>query len=165
MPTTYEPIATTTLGSASNTVTFNSIPSTYTDLILITNAKASGAQDVYSRLNSDTAGNYSATYLNGTGSTANSGRVSNQSYLILDNYGYLETSDGQVLIANFMNYANTTTYKTVVTRASNALNGTTALVGLWRSTSAITSITLYCGTASATFSSGSTFTLYGIKAA
>ena len=40
MPATYEPIATTTLGSAQATVTFSSIPGTYTDLVLITNSRS-----------------------------------------------------------------------------------------------------------------------------
>ena len=32
---TYEPIATTTLGSAASTITFSSISGSYTDLILV----------------------------------------------------------------------------------------------------------------------------------
>jgi hypothetical protein len=165
LPSTMTPIATNTLSSSSNSLTFSNIPQTYTDLILIVNAKASGAQDVVSRINSDSGSNYSTTFINGTGSAANSGRQSNQTYLYIDNYGYLETTDGQVSITHFMNYANSTTNKTILSRASNASNGVTGLVGLWRNTSAITSITLYCGIAAATFSSGSTFTLYGVKAA
>jgi len=166
LPSTMTPIATNTLTTATATVTFSNIPQTYTDLVVVINAKAtSGAHDVISRINSDSSSNYSTTFINGTGSAASSGRQSNQTYLYLDNYGYLETTDGQVSITHFMNYANTTTNKTILSRASNATNGVTGLVGLWRSTAAITSITLYCGTAGVTFTSGSTFTLYGVKAA
>ena len=165
MPSTYEPIATTTLGSSSNTVTFSSISGTYTDLIAVISSTVSGAQDVYCRFNSDTGSNYSDTHMSGTGSSALSGRDTSAVRMQLDSYGYPEPNVGHILIAHFMNYSNTTTNKTVLTRASNALNGTTALVGLWRNTSAITTIDFICGTGSATFSSGSTFTLYGIKAA
>jgi hypothetical protein len=63
-----------------------------------------------------------------------------------------------------MNYANTTTYKTVLTRANAAASGVDASVGLWGSTAAITSITFDLPLVR-TISTGSTFTLYGIKAA
>jgi hypothetical protein len=63
-----------------------------------------------------------------------------------------------------MNYSNTTTYKTVLLRSNNASAITVATVGLWRSTSAINTIKIYADGA-AVFSVGSTFTLYGIKAA
>ena len=66
-------------------------------------------------------------------------------------------------IVQFQNYSNTTTYKTVLSRGNNASNLVEAFVGLWRSTSAITAIDIK--TQSGNFSIGSTFTLYGIKAA
>jgi hypothetical protein len=69
---------------------------------------------------------------------------------------------GSVSILNFQNYSNSTTYKSVLTRVNNS-GFTMAWVNLWRSTAAITSITIY--PYSGTFSSGSTFTLYGISAA
>jgi hypothetical protein len=62
-----------------------------------------------------------------------------------------------------MNYSNATTYKTALARTSED-GVAAAYVGLWRSTSAITSITIDKGS-SDNFASGSTFTLYGIKAA
>jgi len=62
-----------------------------------------------------------------------------------------------------MNYANSTTNKTVLSRGNNTGNHTIAYVGLWRSTAAITSMLL--GTTGSTWMAGSTFTLYGIKAA
>ena len=161
---TYEPIATTTISSAVSVVTFSSIPSTYTDLVLVTNATAASARDVVIRINSDTGTNYSYTYLDGTGTAASSGRQTSQTFQSLDNYGYLETGQGQMLLAHFMNYANTTTYKTTISRSANSANGTSAVVGLWRSTSAINRIDIYAGTAMANITSG-TFTLYGIAAA
>ncbi len=63
---------------------------------------------------------------------------------------------------NVMNYSNTTTYKTILSRSSDLY--TEASVNLWRNTAAITSIIIGAQGAY-TFSAGSTFTLYGIKAA
>jgi len=163
MTATYEKIATTTLGSAQATVTFTSITGTYTDLVLITNS-ATGSNDIdmYIQVNSDTASNYSWTRLLGTGSSALSSRgsSSNLGYRVGNMSG---SNVGQNnVIVQFQNYSNTTTFKTVLTRSNNASNLVEAFVGLWRSTSAITSMDIK--TQSGTFSIGSTFTLYGIKA-
>ena len=166
MPSTYDKIASTTLGSAAASYTFSSIPSTYTDLVLIVNSSASAnGEDWWVQFNSDTGSNYSWTSLGGTGSGAASGRASSQAAAKLNFYGYNTTTSGESnLIAHFMNYANTTTNKTVITRSNSAPNGTSANVALWRSTAAINSIKVLTNTAQ-TFSTGSTFTLYGIKAA
>ena len=67
MPATYEAIGATTLGSASSTITFSSIPNTYTDLKLILVAKVqdtnanivltlNGSTTTYSQNNIYTAG-------------------------------------------------------------------------------------------------------------
>jgi hypothetical protein len=66
-------------------------------------------------------------------------------------------------IFNILDYANTTTYKTVINRANNAATGVDATVSLWRSTAAINSINISSSTSS--FATGSTFSLFGIKAA
>ena len=63
-----------------------------------------------------------------------------------------------------MNYSNTTTFKTILMRANNAALGVDAIVGLWRSTAAINEIKVF-PTGGANFETGSTFSLYGIKAA
>ena len=70
---TYTPIATQTLGSSAASVTFSSIPGTYTDLMLISFAQgqASGGDNrLVLQFNGDTATNYSSTYLIGNGTTA-----------------------------------------------------------------------------------------------
>ena len=160
MPSTYTPIATTTLGSAASSITFSSISGTYTDLILITQGKIASGEGAYKiQVNSDTGNNYSNTFLYGDGSSAASGRVSNVNYLF---GGRANTSEGNGIV-HFQNYSNTTTNKTVISRGNNnAL--TIAYVGLWRSTAAITSMVITSETGS-NLSSGSTFTLYGVKSA
>ena len=164
MPATYEPIATTTLGSAQSSVTFSSISGSYTDIILVVNAKANtGTANIVWEVNSDTGTNYSYTYVNAEpGGVTASGRASSTASPYLNFYGYLDTTWGN-WIAHFMNYSNTTTYKSVLARFNNSNNGTGANVGLWRSTSAITQIKIK--TSANNFDTGSTFTLYGIKAA
>jgi len=159
---TYTPIQTTTLGSAQASYTFSSIPSTYTDLIIVCNAKSAGTPTIRLGFNSDTGSNYSSTILYGDGSSAGSVRVSNETSM---NIGGVVTEFGTTII-NVMNYSNSTTYKTVIgdyRMVSAAYGEAGAKVGLWRNTAAISSITI--STASSTFSIGSTFTLYGITAA
>ena len=164
MATTYEPIATTTTSGSAASVTFSSISSAYTDLVIIVNAGGSTNADLQMQFNSDTGTNYSRTVLSGNGTAASSGRQTSVAYIRVDNLGYLNTTFPAFTgIINIMNYSNTTTFKTAISRTNNASTGVDASVGLWRSTAAITSIVLYPDTG--TLTNASTFTLYGIKAA
>jgi hypothetical protein len=165
MATTYEPIATTTLSSAQSSVTFSSISGSYTDLVLVMNYFSSTSEWPMIQFNSDTATNYSFTEMYGNGSSANSVRQSSVSgiWVGYGAYSPAGTTNPGTIIINIQNYANTTTYKTTLSR-SNSTNGVEATVGLWRSTSAINQIVIKHQTAT-TYASGSTFTLYGIKAA
>ena len=161
MPITYTPLATNTLSSAAASVTFSSISSAYTDLVLVCNfINTIGQTDHGVRFNSDTASNYSRTQLYGTGSAAGSNRASSET--LMNFLGYIGTSWG-VSIMQIMNYSNTTTYKTALNRANGASNQVVAAVGLWRNTNAITSLNIIAS--GGTFAIGSTFTLYGILAA
>ena len=161
MAATYEPIATVTSSGSGNTITFSSIPSTYTDLVISANATiTTGLVALAYEFNADgTASNYSYTRLQGDGTSATSSRATSDAAI-----GFVAQTASMDLI-NIMNYANTTTYKTSICRTNSMLSSdarTAAYVSLWRNTAAITSITLK---ASSNFLSGSTFTLYGIKAA
>ena len=164
MSATYEPIATNTLGSSQASVTFSSITGTYTDLILVVDGETNSANtNILLEYNSDTGSNYSVTILFGTGSTAGSARVSNDTAA---NLGRLGDNNRSNSIMHIFNYSNTTTFKTgigrfnVVSATENAQLG--AKVSLWRNTAAITSIKVKLSTGN--FDSGTTFTLYGIKA-
>jgi len=166
MPTTYEPIATTTLGSAAATVTFSSIPATYTDLVLVSIATTSvGGRDYNLRFNSDAGSNYSFTVLAGSGSAASSARGTNTGSTGLYIVAGTSTSTPGVVISNIMNYSNTTTYKTVIQRGNEPGGEVCSGVALWRSTSAISTIAITASTGSGNWNTGSTFTLYGIKSA
>jgi hypothetical protein len=169
MASTYEPIATQTLGSTTATITFSSIPSTYTDLVLVANAKttATGSggtpQAMVMTYNSDTGTNYSITSLYASGSSAVSYRWSSQNSARVGAFTQTDATYFALTTINIFNYANTTTYKTSISRSGyDGTYGVEADVQLWRSTSAITSVTLG---SDYSFKTGSTFTLYGIKAA
>lgn len=157
MPSTYDKIQSQTI-SASTGVTFSSIPSTYTDLVIICVGQDSGGGYIRTRFNSDTGTNYSRTILRGNGTSATSASGSNETGIFFD----FETTPGTA-IANVMNYSNTTTFKTVIHRSNNTSGTVAANANLYRSTSAITTISLAAGDGGSTLTG--TFTLYGIKAA
>lgn len=152
----------TVSGTSTGTITFSSIPSTYTDLVLISNLTSSAQVGCQLTINSTTSG-YSTTQVYGSGSAASSNRSSSMSYI---NYaiGYIDTLT--TIICNFMNYSNTTTYKTMLLRKSNGSTAASTYVSaetaLWSNTSAINRIDITL--ASGYFVAGSTFSLYGIKA-
>lgn len=162
---TYEPIATTTLGSNTGTVTFSSISGSYTDLVLVCNAGVTQAVDATLRYNNDSNSLYSYTILNGNGTTAASDRRSAKTEIYVNWASALPTTISSNIIINILNYSNTTTFKTNITRYNNAAGSTDAIVGLYRSTSAINRIDLITAGSPGVFLSGSTFTLYGITAA
>lgn len=163
MTATYEKIASNTLSSSAASVTFSSIPSTYTDLVIVTNVKSTTTGNMIMRYNSDSSALYSLTRLIGDGGGAGSGRLSGYSEIYTDSQGYFDgTNFNQIKIINIMNYSNTTTFKTCLIRSNRQQTGVDAIAGLWRSTNAITSV-LLSGNGN-NFVSGSTFTLYGIKA-
>jgi hypothetical protein len=162
---TYEAIATQTLGSAVNQVTFSSIPSTYTDLVVVQNGAFNPAGgDAFIRFNSDSGTNYSITWLTGSGTAASSGKETSQTRMVIDINAY-PTTGISTRILQIMNYSNATTYKTALSRANNGASGVDAIVGLWRSTAAINTIDLYAWTSSFKFDVGTVLSLYGIKSA
>jgi hypothetical protein len=158
MPSTYDKIATTTLGSAAASVTFSTITGTYTDLVLIGTGTLATSSTMNIKFNSDTSSIYSRTELYGDGSSAASYRESNQS---TQNFANWDTT-GSNFIMQLQNYSNSTTNKTCLTRYNRPSSLVAANVILYRSTSAISNIVI---TGGSNIQIGSTFTLYGIKAA
>lgn len=162
MPTpTYDKIATYTAPSSQSSYTFSTIPSTYTDLVIIVGGNGSGDASFQLQFNADTGSNYSVTFIYGTGSSAVSARASSANFI--QGMGRISTTSGTSII-NIPNYANTSINKTVIGRGNTASGLVIAAVGLWRNTNAITSVTL-TPESGQTIATGAVLTLYGIKAA
>jgi hypothetical protein len=166
MAVTYDPIATTTLGANASTITFSSIPNTYTDLRVVIVPKSTGASDynLFYQFNGDTAINYSYTYMYGTGTATNSGNAGVSKLNLIGGVGFKTTPS--LYIADIFSYTGST-YKTILSSQSADYNGsgsTTVAVSLWRSTSAINQI-VFSTDAGNQFATGTTVTIYGIKAA
>lgn len=168
MAKTYEPIASIAISTPTPSVTFSSIPSTYTDLVLVAEyeGETGTAAALRLRFNGDTGSNYSHTGLVGNGSSASSSRGSSQSSMSIGLFSTGSSVDRQnIVIAHIMSYANANVYKTGLGLGAAASLGVDRLVGLWRDTSAINQITVGLGSfAVYDFDSG-TFSLFGIKAA
>lgn len=166
----YESIA-TAVGTGSNTtITFSSIPSTYTHLqirgIARSDRTAGTGAGMPITLNGDSAANYSSHRLYGDGASAAATGASNRSALIDDDI----TADNQtanvyeVFIIDILDYADTNKYKTA--RAlwgfdNNGSGSIRLLSGNWRSTNAITSISFTL--AGSNFKTPTQIALYGIK--
>ena len=162
MATTYEKIASTTLGSAAATIDFNSIAGTYTDLRLVIVGKyTSGGGNTRIVFNSDTSSLYSSTRIAGDGSSASSDRLTSQTVQRLSFDGNSSTIPN-FLTVDVFSYAGST-FKTSLIESSEDKNGSGSVlrtVGLYRSTSAISSIQI--SLSSSTMAAGTTATLYGI---
>ena len=167
MPTTYEPIATTTLGSASTSITFSSIPGTYTDLrivLLMSGSSATNRPRFY--FNTDTGTNYSYVQVVGEGTVAFANTSNNDNRILFAANPNPSTTIPSFYTADIFSYSEATN-KTVLCSGSSDANGsggTGQTVGLWRSTAAITQIVID-NQSGATYSTGTRATLYGIKAA
>lgn len=160
---TYEPLATVTASGVTTFLVMSSIPSTYTDLVLVGIFPKTGAGSSRLTVNNDSSsGLYSQTVLYANGTSVGSGYETNQSRIYLMDYLSASTSNANMSITHFMNYSNTTTFKSFVERSGVADKGISMSVGLWRNTSAINRIDISDGS---NFSAGTRFTLYGIKAA
>ncbi len=167
MARTYEPIASVTLGSDNATgATFTSVPASFTDLVLVfAGAIDTNHASILCQVNDDTGSNYSGTYLAGSFSTTTSStRESNRTSARLAHavsYGAL-ANEQHMVRSIFQSYSNTNVNKTILSE-SNGSYEVSRIVDLWRSTTAINKIVVFVpGTAK--FKSGSTFSLFGIKA-
>jgi hypothetical protein len=162
-------IAHTELGSAASSITFSSIPATFTDLLIVSSLRSSASgqeQDGQITFNGSTSG-YSERMLVGYGNVAASAAASGSRI----NWAMIATgasqtsntfSNSAVYIPNY----RTSAAKSVSGDAVAENNATGAQMridaALWNNTDAINSITITVG--SGNFVQYSSATLYGITA-
>ena len=168
----YESIATVTLGSNQTTVSFSSIPSTYTSLQLRVLGRSAFAGSTNGNLrlqfNSDTGSNYAWHTLIGNGSSMVVQGFASQTSARLSYFPDNLVTSGVfgAAIIDIHDYASTSRNKTVRCFGGDDRNGggyVGLYSGLWMSTSAVTSMQMIHGDGD--WLAGSTFALYGIKGA
>lgn len=152
---TYEPIQSIN-ASGSSTVTFSSIPGTYTDLQIVLSGIYSGTTYGYFSINGSTASISWTRMLSYSGGVL-SDRGTNDG-ASLNNTGFSTTT------IDLLNYSNTTSQKSFLVKESTGSAGLGWYIYKWANTAAITSLSI-TAQSSGTFASGTTITMYGIKAA
>jgi hypothetical protein len=170
MPSTYTPIASTTLGSSTSSVTFSSLGS-YTDLFISCSVFPDTTVSRYLtlRFNGDSGNNYNSNQIAGLTSGIESGQDPNTPHIYINGYGAMlndsTTAFPMMVKINIMNYGNSTSYKSVIFTADQSKVGgsTYTGIGMWRNTDPITSVSLQCNTYN--LGTNSVFSIYGIKAA
>lgn len=163
----YDSIATVTVGSGgSNTITFSSIPQTYTHLQLRMFNQVN-TQVQLMRLNSDTGSNYTAHTLTGDGSSAGAGAGTSRTSLYFINTTASSASGSFTAnIVDLLDYTSTNKNKTMRSLSGYDANGSGLVQmnsGLWLNTAAITQIDIISSGNS--FAQYSSFALFGIKGA
>jgi hypothetical protein len=171
MANTYQLIEAKNLTTTTASITFTSIPSTYTDLVLKWSARddqANNTQTIRLKFNNSSVSQYSWLNLyNSAGSvgSSSSGGTSGNHQFPYGSNGTLSTSNTftnyEVYIPNYAS-ANNKSFSTDGITENNSADGYGLLeASLWANTSAINEILLYPNTGS--FVQYSSFYLYGIK--
>jgi hypothetical protein len=166
MPNTYEVIASVTVGSggAAN-ITFSSIPQTFTDLLIKSSSRSSGAANSIILSFNGSAANFTTKGLVGTGSGSASSYTSTDALAGMTTRSTFTAntfSNNELYIPNYTSSNN----KSSSLDATQENNATESYIqfnaNLWSQTAAITSITL-TPEISNTFAQYTTAVLYGIK--
>jgi hypothetical protein len=163
MPTTYELIQTYTLPSSQTSYTFSNIPQTFTDLVMVASIKTS-AQGGY--IGFEVRFNGATSSYNDFGfQWTSSGTPSVYHETNVGSMNVAGSTDNRwaTVILDVANYTNTNWWKRLIGRSGMENGYGRISTGQWRNTSAVTSMTV--GHLSIATDAGSTFTLYGIKAA
>jgi hypothetical protein len=172
MANTFVKLATVTVGTATLTIEFSSIPATYNDLALYVSARSdrsSGTQsDFQIRFNGDTASNYAFQSMQGNGSTTSGSDSTSSTFGSL---GVMpqDTDTASVFGASFIYIPIYTSavhksYMARTVRENNATSSDVRIVsGIYKQNTAISSITLFAESNTQNFKQHSTATLYGIK--
>jgi hypothetical protein len=168
----YESISTTTLGTATATITFSSIPATYKHLQIrgiARNTAAGTASDyILLKLNSDTGSNYAFHGVGGDGAAAGVAASVNRTNLPIGTLWQTSAlaNSFSAIVCDILDYSNTNKFKTTRSLGGGDTNGgsyqeVNFFSGLWRDTVAINRIDISSSTGN--LAQYSSFALYGIR--
>ena len=170
MAATYSLISSNVLTSTAASVTFSSIPSTYTDLVLRFSARndiGATQRTVQIEFNGSAGTAYSITAMSGNGASASSNRLSAQASgfdsagQVPSGYTASTFSNVELYIPSYLASNNKAFSITSTTENNSTTSYLFATAGLWSNTAAITQVKLTSNADN--FVSGSSFYLYGIK--
>jgi hypothetical protein len=170
MASTYTLISSQVLASSAASVTFSSIPATYTDLVLRMSVRGSSNNlSTRIRWNSDSSALYSLTDLIGQGSTVLNNTYANNTEIDTTRTNQANntfTANTFTSIEVYLpSYTSTTSKPSSSISAAENNSATIAnidvMAQLYRGTSAVSSAYVFASVG--TFDIGSSFYLYGIK--
>jgi hypothetical protein len=156
-----------TLGTAAASIEFTSIPSTFTDLVIVSSLRTNNDPDSATyglaglSINGSTA-NLSQRFLSGTGSATSSGTGTAINIVTTGSANTANTfGNFAVYIPNYTSSVAKSISIDNVTENNATVAYQTLFAGLWNSTSVISSFAFTAG-GSGNFVAGSTISLYGV---
>ena len=151
-------LATVTLQSTSQTVTFSGIPNTYRDLILVIDGATSASMRPTMRLNGDSGSNYTAVM---AASDSGSTFSTTSSGTFIDPIPGYSITDRFSQIWHILDASATNKHKTILIRTNQHSGSHVHMTaGRYASTTEVSSITILSNTSN-TYAAGTTFSLYG----
>lgn len=159
---TLTKIASVTLGTGQTTISFTSIPQTYTDLV-VKFSMNSASNNQYIRFNNSSAAEYQIQTLRGTGSAADNyftGTNQTEFYFMASGIATDTFGSGEIYITNYTAASQKSLFVNAVGEANTSTVYSNQIAASWSNNAAITQIDIVCASGLAQYSSA---TLYGIN--
>jgi len=167
MANTYQLIEAKTLSTGTNSISFTSIPQTYTDLNLLISVRASTSAELYLSINNNVGSGYRTLSMNGSAPSSFGFALyqTAKAYLGEAEYSTM-TADTFASASVYLPKYTGSTKKTLQTESGQTSQTGASLYwyingSIYNSTSAIDNLQVYISAGN--MIAGSTFYLYGIK--
>lgn len=164
---TFDSIATLTADGTTQSLIFNNIPQTFTDLFLAVQVRSTtgAVSDSWQVQVNATSNIYSDVWMRGDGSSATSFRNTSTFGCVMGNCPANNATANiyNAAVVHLYNYTSTNMFKTMVSKSGSDRNGAGTVEqvgGVARTTNAVTRVDVF--TSSANMTSGSTVTLFGV---
>lgn len=150
------------IDTATAQISFNNIPQTYRDLIIVFSGSLSaGTNYVGYRFNNDSSSAYRTIEAHGYGSsnlTGSSQYLDTWMYMNANNISANQNLSGTI---EALDYSSTNKYKLSLVRSGSIDYGNWIESFVWNSTTAVTSVQIYAYTGN--LNAGTTISIYGVQ--